>query len=82
MHSSFQVNCGGGEDGKAMLGSQFFLTLGEDIEYLDAEHCVFGEVRDRHPRSFTRTPVLLSSITLLFFRLLTARKFYPNSTRS
>ena len=27
-----------------MLGSQFFITLGEDIEYLDAEHCVFGEV--------------------------------------
>ena len=27
-----------------MLGSQFFITLGEDIEYLDSEHCVFGEV--------------------------------------
>ena len=27
-----------------MLGSQFFITLGEDLEYLDAEHCVFGEV--------------------------------------
>jgi len=29
-----------------MLGSQFFITLGEDIEYLDSEHCVFGEVVD------------------------------------
>ena len=39
------VNCGGGgEDGSSMLGSQFFITLGEDIEYLDSEHCVFGEV--------------------------------------
>ena len=39
------VNCGTiGEEGSAMLGSQFFITLGEDIEYLDAEHCVFGEV--------------------------------------
>jgi len=41
------VNCGGvGEDGSSMLGSQFFITLGEDIEYLDSEHCVFGEVVD------------------------------------
>jgi len=39
------VNCGTvGEEGSSMLGSQFFITLGEDIEYLDAEHCVFGEV--------------------------------------
>ena len=39
------VNCGGGgEEGSSMLGSQFFITLGEDIEYLDSEHCVFGEV--------------------------------------
>jgi len=41
------VNCGGGgEEGSSMLGSQFFITLGEDIEYLDSEHCVFGEVVD------------------------------------
>ena len=33
-----------GEEGSSMLGRQFFITLGEDIEYLDAEHCVFGEV--------------------------------------
>ena len=32
-----------------MLGSQFFITLGEDIEYLDAEHCVFGEVCEHDP---------------------------------
>jgi len=33
------VNCGDG-----MLGSQFFVTLGDDLDYLDGEHCVFGEV--------------------------------------
>lgn len=27
-----------------MLGSQFFITLGEDLTYLDDKHCVFGEV--------------------------------------
>ncbi|KAJ8930238.1 hypothetical protein NQ314_016966 [Rhamnusium bicolor] len=27
-----------------MIGSQFFLTLGEDLAYLDEKHCVFGEV--------------------------------------
>ncbi|XP_066139743.1 peptidyl-prolyl cis-trans isomerase sig-7-like [Euwallacea fornicatus] len=27
-----------------MIGSQFFLTLGEDLTYLDEKHCVFGEV--------------------------------------
>jgi len=26
------------------LGSQFFITLGENLDYLDKEHCVFGEV--------------------------------------
>ena len=26
------------------LGSQFFLTLAEQLEYLDGEHCVFGQV--------------------------------------
>eukprot|EP00092_Neocalanus_flemingeri_P023472 GFUD01025452.1.p1 GENE.GFUD01025452.1~~GFUD01025452.1.p1 ORF type:complete len:626 (+),score=247.88 GFUD01025452.1:57-1934(+) len=33
------VNCG-----ESMLGSQFFLTLGDELDYLDGEHCVFGEV--------------------------------------
>lgn len=32
----------GNED--RMVGSQFFLTLGEDLTYLDEKHCVFGEV--------------------------------------
>ncbi|XP_074032045.1 uncharacterized protein [Leptinotarsa decemlineata] len=27
-----------------MIGSQFFITLGEDLTYLDEKHCVFGEV--------------------------------------
>jgi len=30
--------------GENMLGSQFFITLAEDLDYLDGEHCVFGEV--------------------------------------
>jgi len=33
------VNCG-----ESVLGSQFFITLGEELDYLDGEHCVFGEV--------------------------------------
>lgn len=32
----------GNED--CMLGSQFFITLGTDLTYLDEQHCVFGEV--------------------------------------
>lgn len=32
----------GNEEG--MIGSQFFFTLGPDLGYLDAQHCVFGEV--------------------------------------
>ncbi|XP_018561262.1 peptidyl-prolyl cis-trans isomerase sig-7 [Anoplophora glabripennis] len=32
----------GNED--RMIGSQFFLTLGDDLTYLDEKHCVFGEV--------------------------------------
>lgn len=32
----------GNED--CMIGSQFFITLGTDLTYLDAQHCVFGEV--------------------------------------
>lgn len=31
-------------DDDSMVGSQFFLTLGEDLTYLDPKHCVFGEV--------------------------------------
>jgi len=35
------VNCG-----ENVLGSQFFLTLGDELDYLDGEHCVFGEVAE------------------------------------
>lgn len=31
-------------DDNFMLGSQFFITLGDDLIYLDEKHCVFGEV--------------------------------------
>nr|CAG4638571.1 EOG090X0971 [Cyclestheria hislopi] len=34
--------------GDNMLGSQFFITLGENLDYLDKEHCVFGEVVEGH----------------------------------
>nr|CAG4645642.1 EOG090X0971 [Lynceus sp. MCZ IZ 141354] len=30
--------------GNNMLGSQFFITLGENLEYLDGEHFAFGQV--------------------------------------
>lgn len=33
------VNCGNN-----MLGSQFFITLAPDLQSLDGEHCVFGEI--------------------------------------
>ena len=33
------VNCG-----ENVLGSQFFITLGSNLDSLDGEHCVFGEV--------------------------------------
>ncbi|KAJ9580460.1 hypothetical protein L9F63_024361 [Diploptera punctata] len=32
--------------GNNMLGSQFFITLGSDLQSLDSEHCVFGEVAE------------------------------------
>lgn len=35
------VNCGDN-----MLGSQFFITLGADLQSLDGEHCVFGEITE------------------------------------
>uniref|UniRef100_A0A1B6LZ73 Peptidyl-prolyl cis-trans isomerase n=1 Tax=Graphocephala atropunctata TaxID=36148 RepID=A0A1B6LZ73_9HEMI len=35
------VNCGNN-----MLGSQFFVTLGEELVSLDQEHCVFGEITE------------------------------------
>lgn len=30
------------------LGSQFFITLGDNLDFLDKEHCVFGEVVEGH----------------------------------
>lgn len=31
-------------DSEGMVGSQFFITLGSELYYLDESHCVFGEV--------------------------------------
>lgn len=33
-------------NGENMHGSQFFLTLAEDLDYLDGQHTVFGEVTE------------------------------------
>lgn len=33
-------------DSYNMVGSQFFITLAPDLTYLDAQHCVFGEVTE------------------------------------
>lgn len=35
------VNCGSN-----MLGSQFFITLGSELQSLDNEHCIFGEITE------------------------------------
>ncbi|XP_015589340.1 peptidyl-prolyl cis-trans isomerase sig-7 [Cephus cinctus] len=35
------VNCGNN-----MLGSQFFITLGPELQSLDGQHCVFGEITE------------------------------------
>ncbi|XP_033342817.2 peptidyl-prolyl cis-trans isomerase sig-7 [Megalopta genalis] len=35
------VNCGNN-----MLGSQFFVTLASELQSLDGEHCVFGEITE------------------------------------
>ncbi|XP_020295137.1 peptidyl-prolyl cis-trans isomerase sig-7 [Pseudomyrmex gracilis] len=35
------VNCGNN-----MLGSQFFITLGSELQSLDNKHCVFGEITE------------------------------------
>ncbi|KAF3425841.1 hypothetical protein E2986_12960 [Frieseomelitta varia] len=35
------VNCGNN-----MLGSQFFITLATELQSLDGEHCVFGEITE------------------------------------
>lgn len=32
------------DNGEGLLGSQFLITLGECLDYLDDQHCVFGEV--------------------------------------
>lgn len=31
-------------NGNDQLGSQFFITLADELDYLDTKHCVFGQV--------------------------------------
>lgn len=31
-------------NGNNMLGSQFYITLDDNLDYLDGKHCIFGEV--------------------------------------
>uniref|UniRef100_A0A7E4WAE7 Peptidyl-prolyl cis-trans isomerase n=1 Tax=Panagrellus redivivus TaxID=6233 RepID=A0A7E4WAE7_PANRE len=33
-------------NGSDEIGSQFFITLADDLDYLDGKHCVFGEVSE------------------------------------
>lgn len=33
-------------NGSNMLGSQFFVTLADDLDYLDDKHCIFGQVTE------------------------------------
>lgn len=33
-------------NGSNMLGSQFFITLADDLDYLDDKHCIFGQVTE------------------------------------
>lgn len=33
-------------NGSDMLGSQFFITLADDLDFLDGKHCVFGAVAE------------------------------------
>ena len=35
-------------NGNTCHGSQFFITLGEELDYLDGQHTVFGEVAEGH----------------------------------
>lgn len=32
--------------GEGLLGSQFFITLDENLDYLDDKHCIFGQVTE------------------------------------
>lgn len=33
-------------NGNNMLGSQFFITLDDNLNYLNEKHCVFGQVSE------------------------------------
>ncbi|CAI4227577.1 unnamed protein product [Auanema sp. JU1783] len=33
-------------NGDGMLGSQFYITLGDDLDYLDSQHTIFGQVTE------------------------------------
>lgn len=31
-------------NGSGLIGSQFFITLADDLDFLDGKHCIFGQV--------------------------------------
>ena len=33
-------------NGRDQLGSQFFITLSDNLDYLDNKHCVFGQIAE------------------------------------
>lgn len=33
-------------NGNNMLGSQFYITLDDNLDYLDGKHCIFGQVTE------------------------------------
>lgn len=33
-------------NGNNMLGSQFYITLEDNLDYLDGKHCIFGQVTE------------------------------------
>lgn len=33
-------------NGEGLIGSQFFITLADDLDFLDGKHCIFGQVAE------------------------------------
>ena len=33
-------------NGEGLIGSQFFITLADELDFLDGKHCIFGQVAE------------------------------------